>query len=48
MNWQDLFEVIFVGANKPAFLQDDYLSLFSVDIRYWLSFVRVRSYDDHD
>lgn len=32
-NWQDLFDVIIVGGNKPAFLQQDYLSLFSVDTK---------------
>jgi HAD superfamily 5'-nucleotidase-like hydrolase len=30
-SWQDLFDVITVGGNKPAFLQQDYLSLFTVD-----------------
>jgi len=30
-SWGDLFDVVIVGANKPAFLVDEYLSLFQVD-----------------
>ena len=29
--WEDLFDVVIVGANKPAFLSDEFLSLFQVD-----------------
>ena len=28
--WHELFDVVIVGANKPAFLIDEYLSLFKV------------------
>ena len=28
--WQDLFDVIIVGANKPGFLTEEFLSLFEV------------------
>jgi len=31
IKWEDLFDVIIVGARKPAFLSDDYLALFQVD-----------------
>ncbi len=31
MPWQDLFDVVIVGACKPAFLIDDYLSIFRVN-----------------
>lgn len=31
MHWQDLFDVSIVGAKKPAFLLDSYMSLFHVD-----------------
>jgi hypothetical protein len=30
-HWEDLFDVIIVGANKPSFLTDEYLSLFQVN-----------------
>ena len=29
--WEDLFDVIVVGAAKPAFLSNDYMSLFQVE-----------------
>lgn len=29
-SWKDLFDLIIVGACKPAFLKDDYLSIFKV------------------
>jgi 5'-nucleotidase len=31
MKWEDLFDLIVVGGNKPAFLREDYLSIFRVD-----------------
>lgn len=31
IDWKDLFHVIIVGANKPAFLTNDALNLFKVD-----------------
>ena len=31
MKWEELFDVIIVGAAKPGFLSNDYLSLFQVD-----------------
>lgn len=31
LRWQDLFDLIIVGACKPAFLRNDYLSIFKVD-----------------
>lgn len=30
-SWQDLFDLIVVGANKPSFLKNDYLPIFRVD-----------------
>eukprot|EP01039_Chlorochromonas_danica_P007712 gene7712-8519_t len=30
-SWKDLFDLIIVGACKPAFLKDDYLSIFKID-----------------
>ena len=43
IQWQDLFDVILVGAKKPAFLLDSYLSLFHVD-----SEGRLRNIEDKD
>jgi len=31
LRWEDLFDVIIVGANKPSFLSDEFLSLFQVE-----------------
>lgn len=31
IKWEELFDLIVVGGNKPAFLQEDYLSIFRVD-----------------
>eukprot|EP01038_Epipyxis_sp_PR26KG_P004190 gene4190-5961_t len=31
MRWEDLFDIIIVGACKPGFLTDEYLSMFKVD-----------------
>lgn len=31
INWKDLFDVIIVGAAKPSFLRNPYLTLFQVD-----------------
>eukprot|EP00981_Chlorochromonas_danica_P014881 scaffold9343_cov189-Ochromonas_danica.AAC.6 len=31
-SWKDLFDLIIVGACKPAFLKDDYLSIFKVSL----------------
>ena len=31
LHWQDLFDVSIVGAKKPAFLLDSFMSLFHVD-----------------
>lgn len=31
IDWKDLINIIIVGANKPAFLTNDALSLFKVD-----------------
>ena len=30
-SWEDLFDVIVVGAAKPGFLSNDYMSLFQVE-----------------
>lgn len=30
-DWKDLFDLVVVGACKPAFLRNDYLSIFKVD-----------------
>lgn len=30
VNWEELFDVIIVGANKPGFLTEEFLSLFQV------------------
>lgn len=29
--WEDLFDVVIVGACKPAFLKENHLSIFKVD-----------------
>jgi hypothetical protein len=29
--WENLFDLIIVGANKPVFLTDDYLTLFKIE-----------------
>jgi hypothetical protein len=29
--WSDLFDIVIVGASKPAFLADDYLTLFRIE-----------------
>lgn len=31
LKWEDLFDVIVVGASKPGFLRNEYLSLFQVE-----------------
>ena len=31
MKWEELFDVIVVGASKPGFLTNEYLSLFQVE-----------------
>ena len=36
-NWEDLFDVIIVGASKPGFLTDAYLSMFKVNKQGFLS-----------
>lgn len=43
MKWQELFDVVVVGAKKPAFLLDSYLSLFHVDEEG-----RLRNIEDKD
>ena len=30
-NWVEIFDVVIVGAAKPAFLTDDHLTLFRID-----------------
>lgn len=30
LHWEDLFDVIIVGANKPAFLRQEYLTMFKL------------------
>ena len=43
MKWQELFDVVVVGAKKPAYLLDSYLSLFHVD-----ETGRLRNIEDKD
>lgn len=30
-DWRDLFDVVVVGAHKPDYLVNDYLSMFQLD-----------------
>ena len=42
-NWYDLFDLVIVGASKPSFLTEDFLSLFKVINLYLFIIIFIRS-----
>lgn len=43
IDWRDFFDVIIVGANKPAFIREDYLNIFRVNNEGFLANIENRS-----